>query len=131
MRLCILFADAPCHGQQYHDVHDAFPKGCPLGVDPAEMIFKLQHELAVDFYFIRIAKVTDRMVDIFQSTVLEMAESENKKGSSGRSGGIRAAGSPKFVVHNLGSNDNTFVDTVVESVKGSADRLNLRMEQYS
>lgn len=128
MRLCILFADAPCHGREYHDVPDAYPEGCPLGVDPTDMIFKLQYELAVDFYFIRIAKVTDKMVDRFQSTVLKKAASGSKKNSSGSSS---RADSPKFVVHNLGSDDNTFVDTVVESVKGSAGDLNLRMEQYS
>lgn len=42
VRLCILFADAPCHGSIYHDFHDAYPKGCPEGVDPARMICNLQ-----------------------------------------------------------------------------------------
>lgn len=122
VRLCILFADAPCHGRKYHNVHDAHPEGCPLKVDPTEMIYKLQFSLGADFYFIRIDKVTDKMVGIFRSTVLQMATRDNKN---------KSTDGPKFVVHDLGSNDNTFVPTVVESVKGSASGINLRMEKYS
>ncbi|CAM9362022.1 unnamed protein product [Ectocarpus fasciculatus] len=122
VRLCILFADAPCHGKMYHNVRDQYPKGCPKGVDPSDMIYQL-HKLGVDFYFIRIAQVTDKMVDIFQSSVRQMAvrDEQNSSNKNNR---------PKFVVHNLGSDDNSFVDTVVESVVGSAS-INLRMEKYS
>ncbi|CAM9944801.1 unnamed protein product, partial [Hapterophycus canaliculatus] len=44
VRLCILFADAPCHGRQYHGLRDPYPQGCPRGVDPAKMIYELQYE---------------------------------------------------------------------------------------
>lgn len=124
VRLCILFADAPCHGKKYHDQRDPNPEGCPRGVDPAKMIYKLQYELDVDFYFIRIASVTDKMVSIFQNTVGQMAANKKEMVSSG------SDFTPKFVVHNLGSNDNRFVDTVVGSVIGSAG-INLRMEKYA
>lgn len=122
MRLCILLGDAPCHGTKYHDVPDDYPEGCPLKVDPTEMIYQLQYSLGVDFYFIRIHRVTDKMVDVFRSSVLQMATRDNKRES---------AGGPIFMVHKLGSNDNSFVPTVVESVKGSASAINLRMEKYS
>lgn len=36
---------------------------------------------------------------------------------------------PKFVVHELGSDDNRFLDTVVDSIKFSAG-INLRAEGY-
>lgn len=106
----------------YHNVPDQYPKGCPKGVDPSDMIYQL-NKLGVDFYFIRIAQVTDKMVDIFQSSVRQMAvrDEQNSSNKNNR---------PKFVVHNLGSDDNSFVDTVVESVVGSAS-INLRMEKYS
>lgn len=122
VRLCILFADAPCHGTEYHDVPDAYPEGCPLKVDPTKMIYKLQYALGVDFYFIRIKRVTDKMVGVFKRTVHQMATRDNKS---------KSVGGPKFVVHNLGSKENTFVPTVVESVKGSASAINLRVEKYS
>ena len=141
VRLCILFADAPCHGKKYHDFRDQFPEGCPQGVDPSEMIYKLQYDLGVDFYFIRIVKGTDKMVSVFQSTVLQMAARDNeaRHDGSSNSGGT---GGPKFVVHDLNSDakmhnlgdssgSGVFVDTVVESVKGSAGRMNLRLEKYS
>ncbi|CAM9127088.1 unnamed protein product [Scytosiphon promiscuus] len=124
VRLCILFADAPCHGTKYHNQPDPNPQGCPRGVDPAKMIYKLQYELNVDFYFIRIASVTDKMVSIFQNTVRLMASNNEKKLSK------REDSAPKFVVHNLGSDDNSFVDTVVGSVIVSAG-INLRMEKYA
>ncbi|CBJ25694.1 ATP-binding region, ATPase-like [Ectocarpus siliculosus] len=127
VRLCILFADAPCHGKMYHDVPDQYPKGCPKGVDPSNMIYQL-HKLGVDFYFIRIAQVTDKMVDIFQSSVRQMAVKHERKSSP--SPNSSNTNRPKFVVHNLGSDDNSFVDTVVESVVGSTG-INLRMEKYS
>ena len=121
VRLCILFADAPCHGTQYHDVPDPYPEGCPLKVDPTEMIYKL-HSLGVDFYFIRIKRVTDKMVSVFKTAVDRMAARDGKR---------KSVGGPGFVVHNLGSKENTFVPAVVESVKGSASAINLRVEKYS
>lgn len=43
IRLCILLADAPCHGIAYHTgVWDRYPDGCPEGKDPCKLLYELQ-----------------------------------------------------------------------------------------
>lgn len=42
IRLCILIADAPCHGSIYHGCRDSYPRGCPKGRDPAKLLYTLQ-----------------------------------------------------------------------------------------
>ncbi|CAB1118379.1 unnamed protein product [Ectocarpus sp. CCAP 1310/34] len=43
IRLCILLADAPCHGNVHHTgAGDMFPNCCPMGNDPAKLLYKLQ-----------------------------------------------------------------------------------------
>ncbi|CAN0360155.1 unnamed protein product, partial [Laminaria digitata] len=42
-RLCILIADAPCHGQMYHgSMRDRYPNGCPGGLDPSKLMYTLK-----------------------------------------------------------------------------------------
>lgn len=42
-RLCILIADAPCHGRKFHDSYeDNYPLGDPNGLDPIELLYILQ-----------------------------------------------------------------------------------------
>ena len=52
---------------------------------------------------------------------------EKKSPASGRAGCGTGNTDPKFVVHDLGSNDNRFLEAVVQSVKLS---INLRVETY-
>ena len=33
IRICILVADAPCHGKQFHSSHDNYPNGDPHGLE--------------------------------------------------------------------------------------------------
>lgn len=107
---------------------------------------KMKYELSVDFYFIRITGVTDKMISVLQNTVMTLAQQRRRGGSSrrrkqhprsvpgggrGGTGGGKDTEPPKFVTHDLGSNDNRFLDTVVESVKDSVENaLNLRVERY-
>ena len=43
IRLCILIADAPCHGSMYHSgIGDNYPSGCPKGHNPSKLIYNLQ-----------------------------------------------------------------------------------------
>lgn len=43
VRLCILIADAPCHGRKYNSViRDNYPKGCPKGRNPDKLVYQLQ-----------------------------------------------------------------------------------------
>lgn len=93
--------------------------------------------LGVDFFFIRVARVTDKMVALFQEKVWGMAvededtrEEEARNSTSKRSSPNTKQGKGgTFLVHNLGSNDISLVDTVAASVKVSSG-INLRLEKY-
>lgn len=42
-RLCILIADAPCHGRMYHgSMRDRYPDGCPSGLNPSTLMYNLK-----------------------------------------------------------------------------------------
>ena len=82
VRLCILFANAPCHGTIYHDFPDAYPKGCPAGVDPARMICNLQVSCA-DAGSIRQRQTTSHSVNAFypkRPTGTTICRKTNQKG---------------------------------------------------
>eukprot|EP00903_Cladosiphon_okamuranus_P013851 g12888.t1 len=66
-RLCILIADAPCHGSIYHNNRDNYPAGCPKKLDPSKLLYTLQYELGVDLYFVRITSLTDKMISVLQN----------------------------------------------------------------
>lgn len=110
-----------------------------------------QYELGADYYFIRISKTTDQMVDMLRTGVESMAVDNIVKSplfvvdrGTQRTRRVRVVAddfregdgddgncsTPKFVVHELGYDLNRFLDTVVDSVKVSA-RINLRVEGYS
>lgn len=86
-----------------------------------------QYELGVDFYFVRITSITDRMVSVLQNTVLGFVD--NRKGKKRPALRGTTNTDPKFIVHNLGSNNNRFLEAVIQSVKVSAG-INLRVETY-
>ena len=49
IRLCILIADAPCHGREYHGgIGDNYPGGCPKGKDPTKLLYQLQVRLVAE-----------------------------------------------------------------------------------
>ncbi|CAN0020887.1 unnamed protein product [Scytosiphon promiscuus] len=115
-RLCILIADAPCHGSDYHrGIVDNYPKGCPKGRQPSRLLFTLQNEIGADLYFVRITQYTDKMISVFQNIMSAMwALNPAKKPQQGP-----PRKRPDIVVHNLGSDDNRFLEVVVESVRRS------------
>lgn len=93
-----------------------------------------QYELGVDFYFIRITKRTDKMIKVFRKGL--SASSGAGAGGVGdcdrashRSSDASRRTVCRFIVHDLGNDDNRFLDVVVESVKVSAG-INLRIEVY-
>ena len=46
VRLCILIADAPCHGKEYNSgIGDTYARGCPKGRDPSKLVYRLQVRL--------------------------------------------------------------------------------------
>ncbi|CAM9867934.1 unnamed protein product [Ectocarpus sp. 4 AP-2014] len=127
IRLCMLIADAPCHGSMYHSCRDNYPTGCPKGLDPSKLLYKLQYELGVDFYFVRITGITDKMISVLQNTVTGYTSERSHARRRPLKGTMNTE--PKFMVHDLGCNDHRFLDIVVESVKASAG-INLRIEVY-
>ncbi|CAM9201664.1 unnamed protein product [Laminaria digitata] len=123
IRLCILIADAPCHGRMYHaNINDNHPDGCPDGLNPSKLLYTLQYDLGVDFYFVSITNQTNTMISVLQNNILILREKNSRKSRR-----AKRSTEPKFVVHDLGSNDNRFLETVVQSVKLS---INLRVETY-
>ena len=69
----------------------------------------MQYELGADFYFIRITNRTDTMMSVLNDTVSAMFEQE---------AGTRWSTKKRdLATHNLESDDNRFLEVVVESVK--------------
>jgi len=94
-------ADAPCHGRKYHkftDAYDNYPNGDPNGLIPEEILKKLL-SIRVDFYFLRMTKHTDTMVDIFKK--------------------VYAAAKKTFEVHPVASDPANFLPKVVASIHSS------------
>lgn len=87
----------------------------------------LQYELGVDFYFIRITSTTDKMISVLKNTVAGFTENRKHMKRPALRGTTNT--DPKFVIHDLGSNNNRFLEAVVKSVKVSAG-INLRVEDY-
>ena len=65
------------------------------------------------------------MISVLQSQLSTLCKKKSRKSSRAR--GTRGNTEPKFVVHDLGSDDHRFLETVVKSVKLS---INLRVETY-
>lgn len=82
----------------------------------------------MDFYFIRITALTDKMISVLESNVVTFTEDPSHARRTALSGTHNTQ--PKFVVHDLGSNDNRFLEAVVNSVKVSVRTINLRVEAY-
>ena len=89
---------------------------------------RTQYELGVDFYFVRITTLTDKMIGVLQNKVAGYKEGRQHSRRPALRGSQNTE--PKFVVHDLGSNNNRFLDAVVESVKVSVGTINLRVEAY-
>ena len=89
---------------------------------------KIQYDLGVDFYFVRITSLTDKMISVLQNKVAGYKEGRQHARRSALRGSQNTE--PKFVVHDLGSNNNRFLEAVVESVKVSVGSINLRVEVY-
>ncbi|KAK9833462.1 hypothetical protein WJX81_007302 [Elliptochloris bilobata] len=68
MKMVIHFADAPAHGQKYHEglIHtDQYPLGDPRGLDPEDLVRQLASR-GMAYHFASINRTTDKMVAIFK-----------------------------------------------------------------
>jgi len=67
IRLMLLVADAPCHGELYHDqeLNDSLPKGNPFGLTH-EGIMSRMSQRDISLLFLGIGDASDRMVDFFE-----------------------------------------------------------------
>ena len=64
-RHLFLIADAPCHGSQYHDTNDNYPKGDPTNLVPEFQFEELLGSRQVKCQFLRLNASTDKMLDVF------------------------------------------------------------------
>eukprot|EP01024_Parvocaulis_polyphysoides_P018281 TRINITY_DN18087_c0_g1_i1.p1 TRINITY_DN18087_c0_g1~~TRINITY_DN18087_c0_g1_i1.p1 ORF type:complete len:246 (+),score=34.85 TRINITY_DN18087_c0_g1_i1:80-739(+) len=67
-KLMLHFADAPCHGRNYHDLSgDDYPDGSPTGHDPIALL-KMLYEFQIDYYFVKVGgnEDTNKMVELFR-----------------------------------------------------------------
>jgi hypothetical protein len=81
VRLVLLCCDAPAHGDQYHDpnLEDAYPKGCPEGRDPAQLVRALAQK-RVDMTVFRVNPSVDTMCALLKAAHKEGAEAEGGAG---------------------------------------------------
>lgn len=84
----------------------------------------LKYKHGVDLYFIKITDFTDKMIRVFQTRLANM-QKENKS----RVKTARSSTDLEIKVHDLGSDDNRFLEAVVESVKTSVQRSPLLVEE--
>lgn len=65
----IHIADAPCHGEQYHNTSDSYPKGDPAGITHDQMMAEVVR-LDIQYFFGYINKdLTDKMIDVFNNSL--------------------------------------------------------------
>jgi len=69
-RLLILIADAPCHGDMYHQEDDDYPKGDPNGLIP-EILLSQAAEKNIHLFFARIKPMTDKMIALWKKHMQE------------------------------------------------------------
>jgi hypothetical protein len=69
VRQVIHIADAPAHGNMFHDIHvsDRYPHGDPNNQDPCAFIHRMS-EQGIDYTFIRIHNSTDTMLEAFHNS---------------------------------------------------------------
>ena len=65
LRVMFHIGDAPCHGRQYHDMHDYFPAGDPYGLQPVTFLQSL-HKQEVHYFFGKLTNKTDTMLQRFR-----------------------------------------------------------------
>jgi hypothetical protein len=89
-RVVFHFADAPQHGKRYHGGRsdDHFPEGHPKDADPADLFDSLQRA-GVDYYFARLNKTCDTMLEVFKEArggceveTLEVGSDASRLGSA-------------------------------------------------
>ena len=58
-----MICDAPCHGKQYHDCSDDFPKGSPEGL-VLEDLMKEFCKKEIEFQVIKLAHNCEKMIKV-------------------------------------------------------------------
>jgi len=70
VRLVVHIADAPCHGKNFHDCDDSYPTGYKGDMD-WNTIFERYVEKRLDYLFLKISNITDKMFDKFKELAVE------------------------------------------------------------
>ena len=106
-RIVMHVADAPCHGTQYHSMHDDYPSGDPTGISPESLLSKFVDK-GFHYHFIEITGYTSKMTGIFEKVYV----------NSGLD----------FTVKQLGSHPEKLCPTVVSCVSSSVRRTYTRLD---
>eukprot|EP01133_Synstelium_polycarpum_P010258 gene10258-11961_t len=97
-------ADAPAHGSKYHNLvqpgEDSYPEGDPNQLRPEDLL-KEMRDKSIDYYFIRIHGVTDKMIDVFRTAY----DNDQKK----------------ILVENLGGNVGKLLPSLISGLSQSSN----------
>lgn len=138
VRLVVHIADAPCHGTDFHSCDDSYPKGHKDDM-PWDQIFKELVEKRLDYLFLKISTITDKMFEKFKAFAdkhgaaeFELSFQQELANESKTLSGEGAAGKPKAKA------EDHFAATIAETVKSSLhkemkkglqNKLNKRIEE--
>lgn len=121
VRLLVHIADAPCHGKEFHSCDDSYPKGHQSDAS-WDKIFKSLVDLRLDYLFLKIDNITDKMFQKFKeiakiqgSDTYELSFTQEIVNSS--SNVNQGDKSEKKVSH-----ADHFAATITEKVKSSLDK---------
>ena len=70
VRIIIHVADAPCHGHEFHDCDEKHPDGLSSDL-PWTKIFKDLVENGIDYTFLKISHITNKMFSLFKQYAYE------------------------------------------------------------
>merc|ERR1712150_16774 len=77
-RTLVLIADAPCHGEKYHDyvTSDDYPLGDPTGLSMTRLL-QFCRTSGIDFTFVQLTSDTNKMQKLFRQIYEAAAGPEN------------------------------------------------------
>ncbi len=80
-RLIIHFADAPCHGNEFHDgCSDNYPGGDPHGLQIHSLLGSMQLK-GIQYYFVHLNSTTRKMIQVFKcKTTMQINELDMSDG---------------------------------------------------
>lgn len=136
VRILIHIADAPCHGKEFHTCDDTYPKGHKSDMSWDEIFMRLV-ELRLDYLFLKISNITDKMFEKFKQFANKHGAEENElsftQELANQSNALNSEGKGKGA-----KTEDHFAATITHAVKtgvakemkkGLANKLAKRVEE--